>query len=192
VCGRQLIGDSPTLANRDTAEPTACQGKPSGVAADLLGHALPALRLGCYAGTLVDLRDLGRYLVIYTYPGCLCSPDDGYESPALDATQHRAFAARYGDFIAMGCRPIGVSSQSVEQQRRLAADTSTNHLLLSDPEVSLGRALGLRTFSVDGADWYCRVTLVVSEGRVAHAFYAVGSPALSAALAISWMRGQGS
>jgi peroxiredoxin len=155
----------------------------------LIGQSLPPVRLGRYSGSPVDVRDLEG--VIYFYPGCICSPEDGYQSPALDAAQHRAFARRGADFLAMDCRPVGISSQSVEGQRRAAADTKASHILLSDPELQLARALRLPTFNLDNADWYCRVTLVIAEGNIAHAFFPVKGVAHSAAQAITWMRAQG-
>jgi len=157
----------------------------------LVGQALPAVRLAYFSGSFVDLRGLGGRLVIYFYPGCVCSPEDGYRSPVLDVAQHRAFAFRRADFLELACRPVGISSQSVQDQRLIAADTGARHLLLSDPDLQLARALGLPTFNVDKMDWYCRVLLVVREGIVARAFSPVSSAAGSAAQAITWMRGQG-
>jgi peroxiredoxin len=91
----------------------------------------------------------------------------------------------------MGCRPVGISSQSVQGLRRAAADTDAKHMLLSDPDLQLARALGLSTFNVDNTDWDCRLTLVITEGTVAQAFSPVGSARRSAAQVIAWMRGQG-
>ncbi|MGO9322745.1 MAG: hypothetical protein ACLQBY_18340 [Solirubrobacteraceae bacterium] len=109
----------------------------------------------------------------------------------LDAAQHRAFAYRRPDFLAMGCRPVGISSQAVKGQRRAAADTEARHLLLSDPDLQLARALGLPTFNVDKTDWYCRLMLVITEGTVAQAFSGVSSAPRSTAQIIAWMRAQG-
>jgi peroxiredoxin len=64
-------------------------------------------------------------------------------------------------------------------------------MLLSDPDLQLALALGLPTFNVDNTDWYCRLTLVITEGTVAQAFSPVVSARRSAAQAIAWMRGQG-
>jgi peroxiredoxin len=62
-------------------------------------------------------------------------------------------------------------------------------MLLSDPELRLAHALGLWTFNVDGADWYCRRTLVVIGGIVAETFAPRGARAT--AQAIEWLRAQG-
>jgi peroxiredoxin len=158
---------------------------------ELRGQPLPRVRLMSHTSRSVDPGEMGGEgpLAIYVYPGCVCSPEDDYQSPALDAMQHRVFAARGSEFLAMGCRLVGISSQSVEGQRRAAADTGATHMLLSDPGLRLARALGLATFNVDGADWYCRMTLVVVEGIVAETFTARGAG--GAAQAIAWLRAQG-
>lgn len=49
---------------------------------------------------------------------------------------------------------------------------------------------GLPTFGVDGASWYCRLTLVVNDGAIAQVFYPVMSAVRSPAQAVAWMRRQ--
>jgi peroxiredoxin len=62
-------------------------------------------------------------------------------------------------------------------------------MLLSDPELRLARTLGLWTFNGDGAEWYCRRTLVVIGGVVAETFAPEG--ARVTAQALEWLRAQG-
>jgi peroxiredoxin len=125
------------------------------LAGKLLGLSFPTTRLGCYSGAPMGVSELGKLLVIYFYPGCLCSPEDGYWSPVRDTAQHGAFAYQSADLLASGYAPVGLSSQSVEVQRRVVADTGIRHTLLSDPELKLAQALGLPTFNMDQTDCTC-------------------------------------
>jgi peroxiredoxin len=155
-----------------------------------LGAAVPTSRFKCYAGTPVAVPELGASLVLYLYPGSVCSPEDGYESPLRDSVQHRAFEDSRKGLGALGYSAVGLSSQSVDVQRRVAADTGVRHTLLSDPGLLLASALGLPTFNMDRDDWYCRFTVVIQGGRIAAAFYP-SSAARSAGEAIAWIRERG-
>jgi peroxiredoxin len=150
----------------------------------LLGAAVPTSRFGCYARTPVALPELGEEVVLYLYPGSVCSPEDGYESPLRDSVQHRSFEDRRESLRALGYSAVKLSSQSVDTQWRVAADTGVSHTLLSDPD------LVLPTFNMDRDDWYCRVTLLIQGGRIAAAFHPT-SAARSAGEAIARIQEQG-
>jgi peroxiredoxin len=155
--------------------------------ARLTGQPLPVIELPSTSDQPIDLSGLDRG-VVYFYSGNLCSPEDGYDSAALDEAQHRAFANHWSDFAALKCLAFGVSSQSPDQQRQTGDVLGLGHPLLSDGGRRLAYELGLPTFTVDNATWYCRLTLVVGNGLIAHAFYPVASATRSAAQAIAWMR----
>jgi len=86
---------------------------------------------------------------------------------------------------------VGVSSHPLGLQRRVATNTGTKHLLLSDPGMLVARALGVPTFNADGGEWYCRLTLVVTEGRIAQVLYPINDATRGALQAMAWMREQG-
>lgn len=155
----------------------------------LTGQPLPSIELPSTSEQPVNLSELGRG-VVYFYSGNLCSPEDGFDSAALDEAQHRAFADHWSDFAALNCLAFGVSSQSPGEQRQTGDGLGLGHPLLSDGRRHLAYELGLPTFTVGNATWYCRLTLVVGDGVIAHAFYPVASVTRSAAQAIAWMRGR--
>jgi peroxiredoxin len=157
--------------------------------ARVVGQALPALTLLSTYGEYVELAELDR-AVLYFYPGYVCSPEGGYDSPALDEAQHRAFAHHWPDFMALKSLALGVSSQSHNEQSVTASALGIGHPLLCDADRVLARDLGLPTFTVDYTGWYCRLTLVVDDGVIARAFYPVTSATRSAAQAVRWMRRQ--
>jgi peroxiredoxin len=153
----------------------------------LTERVLPSIALPSTSGEPVDLSSLDR-AVLYLYPGNLCSPEDGYDSPAVDEAQHCAFADHWPDFLALNCSVLGMSSQSLEQQSVVVAALGVGQPLLCDADARVGRALGLPTFSVDDIDWYCRAALVVEDGVVVQAFYPLASAVRSPGQAVAWMR----
>jgi peroxiredoxin len=147
----------------------------------LKGEPLPFVPLVCHTGGQIVLR--GRdALVLYFFPGSVCSPEDGYGSPTLDVVQQQAFTDLHEHFTALGCRVAGISSQGVELQR----DAAVTHLLLSDPQLALARELGLPTFTGDGAAWYRRSMLIVLNGRIEHVVYPLNATE-SAKQALRWL-----
>jgi peroxiredoxin len=157
--------------------------------ATVTGRGLPALTLPSTIARPVDLAEIGR-AVLYFYPGSRWSPEGGYDSPPLDEAQHRAFADHWDDFLALNCQVLGVSSEAHEEQATVAAALGLGHPLLCDGDVSVGRELGLPTFSVDHVDSYFRMTLIVNDGVIVRVFYPLSSVVRSAAQAVAWMRHQ--
>jgi peroxiredoxin len=155
----------------------------------LTQRALPSIALPSTNGEPVDLSSLDR-AVLYLYPGNRCSPEDGYDSPVVDEAQHCAFADHWPDFLALNCRVLGMSSQSLDQQSVVVAALGIGQPLLCDADARVGRALGLPTFSVDHIDWYCRAALVVDDGVIVQAFYPLASAERGPGQAVAWMRRQ--
>jgi peroxiredoxin len=162
---------------------------PSCQLAKLTGRPFPAIVLPSTSGQPVNLAAADR-AVLYFYPGSQCSPEDGYDSPALDEAQHRAFAQCWTDFLALRSEIFGISSQPLDEQSVVASALGIGQPLLCDNERRVAHEIGLPTFTVDHIDWYCRATLVVNEGVIVQAFYPLASAVRSPAQAVAWMRRQ--
>jgi peroxiredoxin len=170
----------------ERARAAATSGNPERPLARIRGRPLPTLALESTGGEYIDLVEVRRAL-LYFYPGNLCSPEAGYDSPVLDEAQHLSFARHWSDFLALNCMVLGVSSQSHDEQSIVVAALGVGHPLLCDGELRLGRELGLPTFAVDNTDWYCRFMLAVNDGRIVKAFYPVSGVTRSPAKAVAWM-----
>ena len=129
--------------------------------------------------------------MLYFYPGSVCSPEGGYDSPALDEAQHRAFARHWSDFLELNCTVLGVSSQPRDEQSVTVSVLGVGQPLVCDSDLRLAQELGLPTFTVDNVPSYCRLVLVVEERAIAHAIYPLISATSSPAQAVAWMRRQG-
>ncbi len=98
-----------------------------------------------------------------------------------------AYRDRHGPLLELGAEVYGLSTQSREAQLEFAAREHLPFALLSDTDRRWGGALGLPTFTVDGAVLYRRVTLVLQEGRVAHVRYPVFPPDEDAGRVAAWI-----
>ncbi|HEY3830138.1 MAG TPA: redoxin domain-containing protein [Solirubrobacteraceae bacterium] len=158
----------------------------------LLRRQIPSLVLPSTGGAAIDVRDLGQgQVVFYLYPGSPTSPDDGADTPMVDAVQHRAFRDHLGEMTARHVNVAGISSQPLEVQYRGAKANQLTQTLLTDPECQLAEALELPTFMLEGAKWYRRLTLIVSAGRINKVFFPV-SAARNADQVLAWMKVQAS
>jgi peroxiredoxin len=168
---------------------SASSGQARAIAERLVGVAVPSLVLDdCWKVSLDLAIFAGAHpVVLYFFPGCSGSPDDGERADLMDVVQHRAFRHHLPDLEARGYTVIGVSSQSDELQRRTARANRLAHRLLCDPELQLAQALELPTFSCDDAHWYQRLTLIAGKGRVEKLFFPVANAAASASQVLTWL-----
>jgi peroxiredoxin len=167
-----------------------------GAADHLPGTAMPHLTLPATDGSEVTLDELdpGR-TVIYIYP---LSGRPGVDLPtgwndipgARGCTPEACgFRDHFAELHDAGAANVhGLSSQSTDYQAELAERLALPFAILSDPGFSLGGALGLPTFTADGDRLYKRLTLIVTDGRVEHAFYPIFPPDQHAGEVLDWLQ----
>lgn len=168
-----------------------------GAAAHLPGTAVPPLELHATGGAAVRLDALGPgRTVIYVYPLTArpgTEPPDGWDAiPGARGCTPEAcsFRDHHQDLLAAGAAAVfGLSSQDVDYQREAVERLHLPFQMLSDPDRSLARALGLPTFEAGGLTLYKRLTLIIRGGVVEHAFYPVFPPGEHAQQVLDWLRG---
>jgi peroxiredoxin len=167
-----------------------------GAADHLPGMALPPLVLRSTRGDAVALDSLGPgRSVVYIYPLSgrpgVDLPDGWDAIPGARGCTPEAcsFRDHHADLRDAGALQVfGLSSQSTEHQAELVERLHLPFAILSDPELELARALRLPTFEADGRRLFTRLTLVVDDGRIEHAFYPVFPPNEHAAEVLAWLR----
>jgi peroxiredoxin len=168
-----------------------------GAADHLPGAAMPSLVLGDTAGNEVSLDRLGpARTVLYVYP---LSGRPGVDLPegwdaipgARGCTPEACgFRDHHADLRAAGASAVyGLSSQSTDYQAELADRLGLPFSILSDPDLELAEALDLPTFEAGGERLFSRLTLIVTDGRIEHAFYPIFPPDRHAAEVLEWLRG---
>ncbi|WP_338727420.1 peroxiredoxin [Haladaptatus sp. DJG-WS-42] len=166
-----------------------------GAADHLRGMELPELSLPATDGTTVALKDLPPRTVIYVYP-LTGQPDadvipDGWEDVpgARGCTpESLGFRSHYDALRENGVGAVfGLSTQSSEYQREARDRLHLPFEMLSDAEWELTKELDLPTFTIDGADYLKRLTLVVSDGQIEHVFYPIFPPDEHAGDVLAWV-----
>jgi peroxiredoxin len=167
-----------------------------GAADHLTGATVPSMRMPSTQGDL-DLAELAEgLLVLYVYPR---TGRPGVEPPvAWDETpgargctpQSCGYRDHGAELRELGARVVGVSAQSLDDQREAADRLRLPHPVAADPELRLAEALRLPTFEFDGQRLYKRLALVAEAGRIVKVFYPVFPPDENAADVVAWLRGR--
>jgi peroxiredoxin len=160
----------------------------------VVGLELPTLVLDSSEGP-VDVSELAAQLaVLYIYPATGVpgrpSPDGWDAIPGARGCtpQSCAFRDHAGELADLGARVAGLSAQPLEQQIEFARREHMPFPVVADPQLELGKLLGLPTFEFAGVTLYKRVTLVLEAGRVTHVFYPVFPPDGNAEDVVAWLQ----
>lgn len=172
-----------------------------GAAAHLPGRHLPSLVLTATGGEQVPLDNVStRRWVLYVYP---LTGDPRVDVPrgwdaipgARGCSQEAcSFRDSFAALRAAGVEQVlALSSDRSDYQTDLVARLRLPYPMLSDPTLSLAKALGLPTFTTgveglgamtgsaegeerEGVELYKRLTLVIDHDRIEHVFYPVFPP----------------
>ncbi len=167
-----------------------------GAADHLPGMAAPHLHLASTTGKAIRLDALGPgRTVLYIYP---LTSRPGTDLPqgwdlipgARGCTPEACgFRDHHQDLLTAGAaRLLGLSSQDTSYQREAAERLHLPFQMLSDPALNLASALGLPTFQASGLTLYKRLTMIIGDNVIEHAFYPVFPPDKHAQQVLDWLR----
>lgn len=165
-----------------------------GGADDLEGRLVPPLYLETTDGELNLATAAAGLLLLYVYPR---TGRPGVEPPAAwDETpgargctpQSCGFRDHGAELRELGATVIGLSAQTIDEQREAVERLQLPHAVAADPELRLADALDLPTFEFDGRRLYKRLALVAEGGRIVKVFYPVFPADENAAEVAAWLR----
>jgi peroxiredoxin len=169
-----------------------------GGAAHLLpGTGLPDIDLPSTMGGPVNLHARRGVSIVYVYPWTgrpgVSDPPGWDDIPGAHGStpQTEGFRDLHPRFRTLGVDVFGLSTQSGEHQRELAARLGVPFAILSDAGFAFQQALRLPTFMAGGAPYLKRMTLVAEDGRLRHVFYPVAAPAAHAEAVLAWLAAGG-
>lgn len=165
-----------------------------GAADHLPSKLVPPLFLETTDGELNLAAAARKLLVLYVYPR---TGRPGVESPpGWDATpgargctpQSCGYRDWSEEFRQLEATVIGLSAQTIEDQREAVERLRLPHAVAADPELRAADAFGLPTFEFDGERLYKRLALVAEQGRIVKVFYPVFPPDENAVEVAGWLR----
>lgn len=185
-----------TMASIDAPDwSTIPAPKDDGAARHLVGMRVPSVVLQATDATAVDLSSLRGRVVVYTYPRTgrpgVPNPEGWDLIPGARGCtpQTCAFRDNFAQLKALGVDHVfGLSTQDPAYQKEVAERLHLPFAILSDEHFRLTTALRLPTFETNGMRLLKRLTLVMSDGVVEHAFYPVFPPDRNAGDVIAWLK----
>jgi peroxiredoxin/DNA-binding transcriptional MerR regulator len=167
-----------------------------GAARDLPGRVLPALELPATDGSKVRLNSVatGRW-VLFIYPLTgrpgVDMPSGWDQIPGARGCSQEAcsFRDHLGALQAQGAQQVlALSTDGTQYQQDLTRRFHLPYRMLSDPALSLARALDLPTFDANGMTLYKRLTMIVRGNQIEHVFYPIFPPDAHASEVLEWLR----
>lgn len=167
-----------------------------GAADDLEGRLVPPVYLETTEGELNLAAAAAELLVLYVYPRTgrpgVEPPREWDETPGARGCtpQSCGYRDHGAELRELGATVVGLSAQTIDDQREAAERLGLPHPVAADPELRLADALRLPTFEFEGKRLYKRLALVAQQGRIVKVFYPVFPPDVNAAEVVAWLRGR--
>jgi peroxiredoxin len=164
-----------------------------GGAAHLLGTRLPQIELVSSRGTTVDLSALDGWLVLYCFPRMAKAmsevPQGWSEIPGARGctVQSLTYNDELAEFDGLGAAVFGVSTESPDEQREAVKRLGLKHVLLSDAEGRLARALNLPVFEAGQGHYLRRLTFCAHNRDIEQVWYPVFPPGQDVIEAKAWL-----
>ena len=151
-----------------------------GVMDTLKNKNFPNISLPNQDGNLLNLHRLDTFrMVLYFYPMTgrpdRPLPDNWNNIPGAKGCtiQNCSFRDKYDEIITLNAVPIGISSQSVNDNKEMTSRLRIPYDVLSDDKLELSNALNIPTFSVNSKFFLKRITLIVEKKIIKKVFYPI-------------------
>lgn len=165
-----------------------------GACRHLTGMQIPRISLRSTSGNVINLAEIKNpTTVLFCYPmtgkpGEPLPPGWDMIPGARGCTPETcSFRDHHEEMTKAGARVLGISTQSVEEQREMVERLHVPFEVLSDKDLALVHALDLPTFEIEGRVFIKRLTMIVRQTRIAHVFYPVFPPNAHADEVLAWL-----
>jgi peroxiredoxin len=154
---------------------------------------LPPLTLPATDGADVCLASLTGWSVVAVYPwtGRPGQPNppgwDGIKDAHGSTPELEGFRDLFAAFAGRDVRIFGLSGQTTDYQREMAARLRLPFPILSDAEGKFAAALALPRFAAGNQSYLERLTLLIEGARIEHVFYPIADPSLHAAEVLNFL-----
>ena len=158
------------------------------------GLALPRISLSATTGREICIADMPGTSVLIVYPwtgrpGVPNPPNWDHIPGAHGSTPElEGFRDLAGEFATLNVGLFGLSRQTPDWQREMAARLRLPFPILSDAEGRFASALSLPSFATGGEIYLKRLTLVASSGTIETLVFPVPDPASHAGEVLRWLR----
>jgi peroxiredoxin len=140
----------------------------------------PNISLPNQDGNLLNLHRPDTFrMVLYFYPMTgrpdRPLPDNWNNIPGAKGCtiQTCSFRDNYDEIISLNAVPIGISSQSVDDNKEMTIRLKVPYDVLSDEKLELSNELNTPTFLLDSKFFLKRITLIIEKKIIKKVFYPI-------------------
>lgn len=165
-----------------------------GKASHLMGKKLPSIELPSTSGTVVNLSLLSGWSVIYCYPMTgrpdVALPEGWDDIPGARGCtpQSCAFRDHHAELVSLGAKVFGLSTQTTDYQKEMAARLHLPFDVLSDSALMLSTELSLPTMKLGELTLFKRLTMICYSSVIQRVHYPVFPPQEDADHVIAWLK----
>ena len=148
----------------------------------LKNNNFPNISLPNQDGNLLNLDRLDTFrMVLYFYPMTgrpdRPLPENWNNIPGAKGCtiQTCLFRDSYDEIISLNAVPIGISTQSVDDNKEMTNRLKIPYDILSDDKLELSDELNIPTFSVESKIFLKRITLIVEKKIIKKVFYPINN-----------------
>ena len=155
----------------------------------------PNISLPNQDGNLLNLyrQDTFR-MVLYFYPMTgrpdRPLPDNWNNIPGAKGCtiQTCSFRDNYDEIISLNAVPIGITSQSIDDNKEMTSRLKVPYDVLSDEKLELSNELNIPTFSVNTKIFLKRITLIVEKKIIKKVFYPINDTNKHIEEILKWLK----
>ena len=161
----------------------------------LKNKIFPSVSLPNQQGNLLrlDRNDTFR-IVLYIFPMTgrpdRPLPDDWNNIPSAKGStiQICSFRDNYDKIISLNAIPIGISTQTVEDNKEMVSRLGIPYDILSDEKLELKKLLNLPVFSINKKDYLKKLTLIVEKNIIKKIFYPINNIEKHVEEVLEWLK----
>ena len=161
----------------------------------LINKSIPNIFLPNQDGNLLHLYRLDTFrMVLYFFPMTgrpdRPLPENWNNIPGVKGCtiQTCLFRDNYDEIISLNTVPIGISTQSVEDNKEMTRRLAIPFDVLSDEKLELKTALNLPIFSVNGKNYLKRFTFIIEKNIIKKVFYPIYSSDKHIGDVLKWLQ----
>ena len=154
-----------------------------GTTQHLLGRNIPEISLQSSTGHSLDVSKINhKFTILYFFPMMVTPGENlplGWNNipGARGCTPQNIVISKYNkDLQKYNATVVGISTQSIDELRKLSVLRKLSQLLMSDNELKFQDKLNIPTFNVENKTMYKRLTLIVKDSKIIKVFYPIFPP----------------
>ena len=166
-----------------------------GAAKHLKNISIPNISLPNQQGNLLRLHRKDTFrMVLYFFPMTgrpdRPLPDNWNNIPGAKGCtiQTCKFRDNYDELIRLNAVPIGISTQTIDDNKEMTSRLAVPYDVLSDEKLELRAALKLPIFSVNNKNYLRRLTLIIEKNIIKKIFYPIHNIDKHIEEVLQWLR----